>query len=272
MDWRLNSFRSRMSGRSRSIYRVASLSSRGEASVNCESCSCHVSSLGACEVRDYAGDLITLAVAFNGQEFFQRFGERTCSGVHISINRTGLHNVDSDAARTQITCETARESCDGGLAHAINTAAGDGHAVSVDTANRDDAPALLHVTRGLLSRYEDSADIHGHNAVKFLDGEFIERFEDGDARVVNEHVKSVKGFHSFGHSALDRARIGVVGLDGKRAAACRHDGIHHIIGVFLSTVVGDGYRGAVCRKAFRDCSADTARASGDESDFPIKLV
>src|SRR5689334_14239244 len=133
--------------------------SSAEAAVYSEAGAGDETGFRAGEVGDKGGYLATLAVTRQRQKAFHQLGEWPVRRVQIRINRAGLDVVDGDAARAEVASQTAREAGDGGFRHGVDAGAREWHAVGVDAADGDDAPAFAHVARRLLRGDEDAADV-----------------------------------------------------------------------------------------------------------------
>jgi hypothetical protein len=123
----------------------ATCRSRGEAAVNGQTGTGDETDFGTGEVGDHAGDLVAMRVAFQGHEAFQGRGELPILRVHIRGHGAGLDGVDRDPTWAEITGETAREAGNDRFGHRVHGAARERHAIGVDAADGNDAPALAKV-------------------------------------------------------------------------------------------------------------------------------
>jgi hypothetical protein len=103
------------------------------------------------------------------------------------------------------------------LAHRVNAATSEGHALSIRAADIDDAAAFLHVFDRCLGGDENRPHVDGQRPIKVLQLEIIDGAGGQHSGVVDENVNA----SHFRHRAFDcgnyRTGIGTVRLKAKCA-------------------------------------------------------
>lgn len=83
------------------------------------------------KIRDQPCDLRACSVAFDRHEVVHHVFQRSIGRVHVGIGGAGLDNVDGDAARSEITCQSFDHAFQCGLAGAVGCKASHRHTVGI---------------------------------------------------------------------------------------------------------------------------------------------
>src|SRR2546427_8077310 len=128
------------------VFRV-SISSR-ETSIGPQARASDVAGFRTRKVGDKARDLVCVAITLKGGDGNKRLGEVGVRRIRVGVNRAGLHIIDGDAARAEVSGKSLRETRDRSLRQRIDRTADVGHALAVGAADVNDAAAFTHMPRG----------------------------------------------------------------------------------------------------------------------------
>jgi hypothetical protein len=122
-----------------------------------------------------------------------------------------------------------------------------------------------------LRRDEHAADVDVEHAIHLFQRCLLKRFRNGRAGIVHQDIESAERGHGFLDSALNSFGIGGIGLNGDRLSAVAFNLLNDRRGRISAFRVGDGDVRSVCSQTFGDGGANTARAAGDECNFPFQF-
>src|SRR5262249_46838088 len=81
-----------------------------ESAIDRKTCASDIGRLGASQIRHHRGDLLAGAIARQRHELFlEHLSELAFVRIHIRIDRAGLHIVDSNSTRTEVTCQSLHQ-------------------------------------------------------------------------------------------------------------------------------------------------------------------
>ncbi len=86
-------------------------------------------------------------MALNGHKAVHQLFHRAVLRVGVGINWAGLDDVDRDAARAKIPRQAARQPLQGRFAERIGRHSRHWHAIAIDRADDNNAPAFRHAAR-----------------------------------------------------------------------------------------------------------------------------
>ena len=194
-------------------------------------------------------------------------GQGSVGGVHVGVDRAGLHVVHRDATRPQVARQAFGEAHDGGLAHAIDAEACPWHTVGVGAADGDDAAigtALAHVAHGSLRGHKHRAHVHVERVVEIGEGKAVDLARHRHAGVVDEDVEAAQRARGRVDGLREGGGVCTVGTQRQGLAAGRFNSRHQRLRGGFGAAVGEGHGRSVARQALDDGGADATRAAGDK--------
>ena len=121
---------------------------------------------------------------------------------------------------------------------------------------------------------EGTAHVGVEDAIPDLDGERLqlgERDADVPGGIVDQNVQPAELAGRARHRAVDGSRLGLVELDGARAAAEALDEPHGLRGTVAVADVADGHVAAGARQRLAGGSAEVAGAARHEGGAPVQV-
>src|SRR5258707_10297458 len=232
---------------------------------------CNVRGLRTGDERHHRCDLINAAIAVESCGGLLRHRPIARSGIQVRIDRTRLDVVDCDTPTPDLSGQPLSKHLHGSLRGRVGYQPGRLDTFAHGRADRDDATAALHVPERRLRCGQCAADIDVDHAIHLLARRLLERFRNGRAGIVHQHIKLPEGRDGLFDRSLDRFDVGSVRLYRERLSAIelnRFDYGGSCAGVLH---VSDGHGRSICGKALRDCGADAARPASDERNLTCQV-
>ena len=123
-----------------------------------------------------------------------------------------------------------------------------------------------------LRRDEYAADVDVDHAIHLFQRRLLERFRNGRAGVVHQHIESAEGRDGLFDRGLDGLGIGGVRLDRDRLSAVAFNLFDDRRGCIGTFRVGDGHARSVRGQTLGDRSANAARTARNECNLSFQFI
>ena len=189
------------------------------------------------------------------------------SGHHVSVNDTGSHHIDGDAAGPFLLGQRLAETdqpCFGGTVGDFTAAAG----LPPHAAHQQDSTvfAVDHAGQSGPAGVKGSVQIHRHDAAPVLIGGIGEEFLLGNAGVTDKNLQSAQFLFGTPHRHGDLGRVGGIGTQSQKLTVGSDlPGLgQYLFGGAAVMVPGEGHIIARAGKGQHRGGADAAAAAGDQ--------
>src|SRR5258708_17413954 len=153
----------------------------------------NVGGLRTGDERHQGGDLINAAIAVESCGGLLRHRPIARRGIQVRIDRTRLYVVDCDTPAPDLSGQPLSKHLHGSLRGRVGYQPGRLDTLAHGRADRDDATAALHVPERRLCCGQLAADIDVYHAIHLLARRLLERFRNGRAGIVHQHIKLPEG-------------------------------------------------------------------------------
>ena len=140
-------------------------------------------------------------------------------GIQFRVDRARLHVVDRDAPAPDFSGQRLSEHLDGSLRARVGHKPGRSDTLTHGRTDHDDATAALHVLQRRLRRDEYAADVDVDHAIHLFQRGLLERFRNGRAGIVHQHIQSAEGRDGLFDRGFNGVGIGGVRLNRDRLSA-----------------------------------------------------
>ena len=133
-------------------------------------------------------------------------------------------------------------------------------------------PPLRKIAGGFLRDVESPGEIHPQHALKFFQGQFLDRSIANDPGVVHENVEPAESFGDRRHHRFDLVRLRHVAFDDERILQPARDvlRIGFVLPLGIADEIDDAVRATIAER-FDHRRAEAARTAGHENDFASEI-
>src|SRR6266404_1188710 len=256
----------------RSVQRPAWVSSGVHSAVHGKIRAGNVRGLRSGDKRHHRRDLIYTPVTIKRRGGLLRHRPITRGRIQFGVDRTGLHVVDRDAPAPDLSGQRLSEHLDGSLRARVWHKPRRRDTFTHGRTDHDDATAALHVLQRRLRRDEYPADVDVEHAVHFFERRLLERFRNGRASIVHQHIQSAEGCKCFFDRGFDRVGIGSIRLNRDRSSPSAFNLLDDGRGCVRTFRVSDGHIRAIRSKTLRDGSANAARPACNQCNLSVQFL
>src|SRR5258708_6239766 len=227
----------------------------------------NVGGLRTGDERHQGGGLINAPIAVESCGGLLRHRPIARRGIQVRIDRTRLYVVDCDTPTPDLSGQSLSKHLHGSLRGRVGYQPGRLDTFAHGRADRDDATAALHVPERRLRCGQCAPDVDVDHAIHLLARRLLERFRNGRAGIVHQHIKLPEGRDGLFDRAVDSFDVGSVRLYRDRLSAIESNRFDHIGSRAGVLHVGDSHNRSIYGQALRDCGADAARPASDERNL-----
>src|SRR6266446_9055071 len=232
----------------------------------------NVRGLRSGDKRHHRGDLIHTPVTIKRCGGLLRHRPITRGGIQFRVDRTGLHVVDRDAPAPDLSGQRLSEHLDGSLRARVWHKPGRRDTFTHGRTDHDDAAAALHVLQCRLSCHVDATDVDVEHAIHLFERRLLERFWNGRARVVHQHIQSTEGCKRLFNRGFNRVGIGGIRLNRDRFSASAFNLLDDGRGCVRTLRISDGHIRAIRRQTLRDGGTNAARPARYQCNLSVQFL